>query len=83
MRRALANLPEGAFETPHGEIVGRVVDLYTGLRGQMRVCLVDRVGRVFHYDTDELTPVGDPSLVTARTSMFPEHIMVSIVKETA
>ena len=33
---------------------------YLGLRGQERVGLVDRNGRVHHYDADEVTPMWIP-----------------------
>jgi hypothetical protein len=81
VKPALAHLPEGEFETPHGPIVGRVTELYVGLDGHLRVCLADRMGRVSHYDVVEVAPIGDPHVVSARTSMDPEHIMISVVKE--
>lgn len=40
--------------TPHGEIFGRVYERYYGLRSQVRIALVDAVGRVHHYDATEL-----------------------------
>jgi hypothetical protein len=44
------------WETPHGTVDATVYEAYIGLRGQQRVGLVDRQGRVWHYDASELTP---------------------------
>lgn len=36
--------------TPDGPLEAAEYERYIGLRGQVRVGLVDRMGRVFHYD---------------------------------
>lgn len=44
------------YRTPHhpkGEKL-RVKERYPGLQGQMRIALVDKVGRVWHYDEEEV-----------------------------
>jgi hypothetical protein len=48
--------PYTVWETPHGTVEARVYEAYIGLRGQVRVGLVDYQGRVWHYDASELTP---------------------------
>lgn len=55
------------FETPHGTIKAKPTEIYLGLKGQPRICLVDGHGRVHHYDTNEVFPVGDPHVVSCRT----------------
>jgi hypothetical protein len=40
--------------TPHGPICARIYESYIGLRGQPRYGLVDRQGRVHHYDRADL-----------------------------
>jgi hypothetical protein len=42
------------WTAPDGPLVARVREYYRGLRGQMRICLVDKVGRVHHFDVDEV-----------------------------
>ena len=40
------------------DLNGRVLaiyEIYVGLRGQLRVGLVDHLGRVYHYDASELS----------------------------
>jgi hypothetical protein len=59
-------ITEAEFVTPDGPFLGWPRELYLGLRGQLRICLVDRVGRVSHYDTDLVHPVGDPLIVEGR-----------------
>lgn len=58
MRLDRVDLPKldalAPFGTPGGLIVGRVLERYAGLAGQARVALVDVVGRVHHYDLDDL-----------------------------
>lgn len=46
----MSDLPFSPWETPAGVIEARVYEVYTGLRGQQRIGLVDRQGRVWHYD---------------------------------
>jgi len=36
----------------------RAVEKYVGLSGQRRICLVDDLGRVWHYDSSEVEHVG-------------------------
>ena len=45
------------FDTPHhrGDAGLRVYERYVGLRGQERVGLVDEQGRVWHYDSAEVS----------------------------
>jgi hypothetical protein len=35
-------------------VVMRLHEIYTGINGQERICLVDNAGRVHHYDIDDL-----------------------------
>jgi hypothetical protein len=42
------------WETPDGDITAKVYDRYDGLRGQRRIALVDRMGRVYHYDENQV-----------------------------
>ncbi len=44
------------FTPHHGEegVTARIKERYVGLHGQMRIALVDGVGRVWHYDSDEV-----------------------------
>lgn len=46
--------PVATWHTPHGEIVGRVHEQYTGLADQPRIALVDRHGRVHHFDARDV-----------------------------
>lgn len=40
--------------TPHGELWARVKERYYGLHSQVRLGLVDKLGRVHHYDVTEI-----------------------------
>lgn len=44
--------------TPDGDIEAYVYESYVGLQGQKRNGLVDRTGRVHHYDLDQLIYKG-------------------------
>lgn len=46
------------WRTPDGEIEAEIYERYIGLRGQQRVGLVDKHGRVFHYDLAEIMRCG-------------------------
>lgn len=52
--------PRFLFQTPdhHEPRAYRVGEVYVGLRGQTRIKLVDGVGRVAHWDRDEVSCVG-------------------------
>jgi hypothetical protein len=72
-------LPDGAvFGTPQGEIHARVREVYKGMHGQLRICLVDKHGRVSHYNTDEIHPKGDPLVVECRKPAFARQEIVHI-----
>jgi hypothetical protein len=43
------------FDTPDGKIFATVTEEYKGLQGQDRVALVDLVGRVRHYDVEQVS----------------------------
>lgn len=45
---------ERIWYTPHGELMAKVKERYYGLRSQVRIGLVDAMGRVHHYDASEL-----------------------------
>jgi hypothetical protein len=60
-------LSAAEFETPHGTLYAKPTEIYLGLNGQPRICLVDAQGRVNHFDTAEVYPVGDPLVVHCRT----------------
>jgi hypothetical protein len=45
----LASLPGGGIGA-----IADVYEVYVGLRGQLRVGLIGHMGRVYHYDADEL-----------------------------
>jgi hypothetical protein len=61
------------YVTPDGELFAVEQGRYLGILGQQRIVLVDRVGRVHHYDVGELeileppkdslggTPPGEPA----------------------
>jgi hypothetical protein len=60
------------WDTPGGKLLAVEHNRYLGLAGQERIVLVDRTGRVFHYDVSEVrllpaprdklggTPPGEP-----------------------
>jgi len=41
--------------TPKGQLVASIYEDYIGISGQRRLGLVDRLGRVWHYDASEIT----------------------------
>lgn len=45
---------ERIWYTPHGELMAKVCERYYGLHSQVRLGLVDAVGRVHHYDASEV-----------------------------
>lgn len=47
------------YSVPDGLIKGRIGERYEGLRGQVRLALVDAAGRVHHYDVDEVILVKE------------------------
>lgn len=42
------------WSTPDGTLWARVHEEYLGRQHQVRICLVDSVGRVYHYDRDQV-----------------------------
>lgn len=44
------------WSTPDGTLWARIDSEYVGLKSQPRVVLVDTVGRVYHYDSDQVHP---------------------------
>lgn len=42
------------YDTPFGRLVGYVRERYRGVRDQRRLCIVDPLGRVHHFDEDEV-----------------------------
>ena len=46
------------WSTPHGNLLAELREIYVGLRRQERVMLVDALGRVHHFDRDEVTVIG-------------------------
>lgn len=42
------------WNTPDGTIVARIYESYIGVNGQERVGLVERSGRVHHFDRSEV-----------------------------
>lgn len=49
------------FQTPlHPRVLRayKIAEMYTGLKGQWRIKLVDGVGRVSHFDRDDIDCVG-------------------------
>jgi hypothetical protein len=51
--------PMSSWQTPDGVLVAYVGARYTGLRDQPRICLVDRLGRVHHYDEHAVRPAPE------------------------
>lgn len=56
----LASMLRFRFMTPHHRKLTTfsIHEVFTGLRGQQRIKLVDRVGRVFYYDRDDIVYAG-------------------------
>lgn len=48
------------WETPDGRVIARRVSEYKGRDGRWRVQLVDKLGRVYHYDKELAFPKANP-----------------------